>query len=272
MAHADDERDPAPREAPRPRATADGSLTLYDPAFAQTYHSDRGAWAETVHVFLGASGVAERLAAGRPAHVVEVGLGTGLNLLATLDAALAGGAELHYRALELRPPPVAAVRALGYGRHLRRPELADAWLAVLADLDEHGRPGAVHRVPDALLPTGARLEVALGDATSDADGTPSAAAAAVLEPGWADAVYHDAFNPDASPALWSDAFLGACARALAPGGAWVSYSVAGAVRRRLAGHGLRVEKRPGPAGGKREMLTAVRPREAASGPTASPRR
>jgi tRNA U34 5-methylaminomethyl-2-thiouridine-forming methyltransferase MnmC len=216
--------------------------------------------------------VAERLAARRATRVLEVGLGTGLNLLATLDAALAGGAALHYRALELRPPPVAAVRALDHGRHLRRPDLADAWLAALADLAERGRTGTLHRVPDALLPPGTTLEVALGDATSDAAGTPSAAAAALLEPGWADAVYHDAFSPDASPELWSDAFLGACARTLAPGGAWVSYSVAGAVRRRLAGHGLRVEKRPGPAGGKREMLVALRPREAASDPTASPRR
>lgn len=288
MAHADD----APNGSSELRATADGSLTLYDPVAGQTYHSDRGAWAETVHVFLGASGVAERLAAGHAARVVEVGLGTGLNLLATLDAALAGGARLHYRALELRPPPVATVRALAYGRHLRRPELADAWLAVLADLAEHGRPASVHRVPDALLPPGTTLEVALGDATSGAGGAtegaggatagagdetpgaggaPSAAASALLEPGWADAVYHDAFSPDASPGMWSDAFLGACARALAPGGAWVSYSVAGAVRRRLAGHGLRVEKRPGPVGGKREILVAVRPREASSDPMASPR-
>lgn len=280
MAPADDERDAptdaatdaAPGRSLGMRTTSDGSRTLYDPVAAQTYHSERGAWAETVHVFLGASGVAERLAAGRAAHVVEVGLGTGLNLLATLDAALAGGARLHYRALELRPPPLAVVRALAFGRRLRRPELADAWLDVLADLLEHGRPGAVRRVPDPLLPPGTTLEVALGDATSDAAGAPSAAAAALLEPGWADAVYHDAFGADASPALWSDGFLGACARALAPGGAWVSYSVAGAARRRLAGHGLRVEKRPGPVGGKREMLVAVRPREAASGPTASPRR
>ena len=261
-----------PQAGPEPRATADGSLTLYDPAAGQTYHSGRGAWTETLHVFLGASGMAERLAAGRAGRVVEVGLGTGLNLLATLDAAAFGGAALHYRALELRPPRVATVRTLDFGRHLRRPELADAWLAVLADLAEHGRPGAVHRVPSGLLPPGTTLEVALGDATSGPTGAPSPAASSLLEPGWADAIYHDAFSPDASPGLWSDVFLGACARSLAPGGTWVSYSVAGTVRRRLTGHGLRVEKLPGPVGGKREMLRAVRPREAASDPTASPRR
>lgn len=265
---------------PTLRATGDGSLTLFDPATGESYHSDRGAWSETLHVFLGASGVADRLADGRTTHVVEVGLGTGTNLLATLDAAIAGDAKLHYRALELRPPPVDAVRALDLGRRLARPELEAAWLDVLTELHaaadrDARRAGAPHRggtdAPHAFaFPGGATLEVALDDAATD-DG-PSPLAAAALEAGWAHAVFHDAFSPGTSPELWTDAFLGACARALAPGGAWVSYTVAGVVRRSLAGHGLRVEKLPGPPGGKREMARAVRPRAPASGPTGSPTR
>ncbi len=270
------------------RPTADGSLTLYDPAVDQTYHSGRGAIAEARHVYLGASGAARRLAEGEELRVLEVGLGSGMNLLLTLDAARSGGARLHYRALERRPPPAQQVRRLDLGRFLDHPELVDAWLEVVEDLrgrDSRGRDlrgrAAPHetgpgRDDPALasyqLPGGALLEVALGSATAGPAGHPASAAAAVLAPGWADALYHDAFSPAASPELWSEAFLRACASALAPGGVWVSYTVAGAVRRRLQAAGLEPVKLAGPPGGKREMCRAVKPRGSGSAPTAWPTR
>lgn len=233
--------------------TADGSRTLRDGRIDQTYGSGRGALAEARHVFLQASGVAERLAAGRPTRVLEVGLGTGLNLLISADAAVTAGAELHYRGLERNLPPASLLRRLGYGRHLRHPEIAAAWAdlrAALPDADEE--PEATPRrwapPPEALGP-GVTLEVALGDATR----------ARTLEEGsWAHAIYHDAFSPDVAPELWSAGFLARLAHALAPGGTLVSYTVKGEVRRRLLEIGLRVQKLPGPPGGKREMLRASR--------------
>src|SRR6056297_701456 len=282
------------------RSTADGSLTLYDPAVDQTFHSDRGAIAEARYVYLGASGAAERLAVGDALRVFEVGLGSGMNLLLTLDAAMSGGARLHYRALERRPPPAEQVRRMDLGRFLDRPELVEAWLEVLTDLraretwareararEMHGRealgreahhetgPEPERREPSLAsyeLPGDALLEVALGNATAGAAGPPVGPATAAMEPGWADAWYHDAFSPSASPELWSEAFLSACARALAPGGVWVSYTVAGAVRRRLQAAGLVTAKLAGPPGGKREMCRAVKPRESGSDPTAWPTR
>ncbi|MDR9391064.1 MAG: tRNA (5-methylaminomethyl-2-thiouridine)(34)-methyltransferase MnmD [Trueperaceae bacterium] len=245
--------------------TDDGSATLWSDAAQQTYHSGRGALAEARHVFLAGSGVADRLAdpsggAGRPLHVLEVGLGTGLNLLLTLDAQARRRPPhpLIYRALEAATPDPALVDRLGYEAHLHAPSLAAAWRAVLTDLHARGAPPGPPD-PYAFAPApDARLEVALGPAT-DARGAPHGAAATALAPGTLDAIYHDAFSPDASPALWSEAFLAACARALRPGGRWVSYTVAGAVRRRLAAAGLDVRKAPGPPGGKREMTVATRP-------------
>jgi tRNA U34 5-methylaminomethyl-2-thiouridine-forming methyltransferase MnmC len=253
------------------RTTADGSRTLFDVDAGQTLHSEHGAASEARHVFLEASGASARLARGRPTRVLEVGLGVGLNLLVSADAARAGGTELHYRALDLRLPAPEEVAALELGRTVRDPDLASRWRELLEQL-RGGRDGGTDAILRGTLAPGVRLELALGEATAGPDAAPSEAAAALLEPGWAHAVYHDAFSPAATPELWSDAFLGACARCLAPGGTWVSYSVAGAVRRRLAGHGLRPEKLPGPPGGKREMLRAVRPRGSRSGPRASPRR
>ena len=249
-----------PHEPLELRRTADGSRTLFDPAVGQTFHSERGARSETEHVFLRGSGLLDRLGAGRTLHVVEIGLGSGANLLATWQAARHAGAFLAYRAIERRPPPVDVVRSLGLEESLDESELLSAWLAVLDEL--RGPTGPADPAYRTFTPAGGlELGVALGDAAGGPGGAPSDAAARVLQPGWADAIYHDAFSRNASPELWSEAFLGACARALAPGGAWVSYSVAGDVRRRLVAAGLTVRKRPGPPGGKKEMLRADRPNE-----------
>lgn len=268
----------ATAELPEVRTTADGSSTLFDPVAGQTYHSERGAHTETQHVFLRGSGLLEALHPGRTARVVEVGLGTGANLLASWDAARLAGARLHYRGLEVRPPAVEAVRTLHLGASLEHPDLLDLWLGILEELERATHARAEHAPAAHARSLHARarssqeprwhtftpspdlhLEVALGDATLGPDGAPSGAAARALEADWAEAIYHDAFSRDATPRLWSAPFLTACARALAPGGAWVSYSVAGDVRRRLTAAGLIVRKQPGPPGGKREMLHARRP-------------
>ena len=240
----DDDGGASPGDEPLVETTADGSLTLRDVRLDQTYHSGHGALAEARHVFLDGSGAHERLASGRATRVLEVGLGTGLNLLLTADAAVTAGAELHYRALDTRLPSAALLRALDHGRHLVHPDLAASWLAL------RGTSLARHGIVSLTLARGVQLDVSLGDATR---------ARTLEEPGWAHAIYHDAFSPDAAPGLWSERFLARLAHALAPGGVLVTYSVKGEVRRRLAALGLHVEKAPGPPGGKREMLRAVRP-------------
>jgi tRNA U34 5-methylaminomethyl-2-thiouridine-forming methyltransferase MnmC len=93
-----------------------------------------------------------------------------------------------------------------------------------------------------------------GRATLVAEGAAATAAEAPY-----DAVYLDPFSPEVNPDPWRPAVLAALAARLAPGGALVSYSVRGSVRRALAAAGLDVRKVAGPAGGKREVLRARRP-------------
>lgn len=235
--------------------TADGSRTLFHAAAAQTYHSRHGALSEARHVFLEASGVSARLGRGQPARVLEMGLGTGLHLLLCADAALASGAPLHYRAIERMPPGPDVLRTLGYDRHLARPGVNEAWIRARAALDD--RPGHARswRLPAGTLAPDVTVEIALGEAFPGEDAV-SDAAEALLEPGWAHAVFHDAFSPGANPEAWRPHVLGRLAATLAPGGALVSYTVAGPVRRALAAHGLEVHKRAGPPGGKRHTLLA----------------
>lgn len=243
--------------------TADGSRTLFDPVTRQTYHSHHGALQEAREVFLAASGVAERLAAGRETHVLEVGLGTGLNLLACADAATTHGAHLHYRALERRPPDPDVLTALDHGRHLAHPELASAWIGARTALADTRRTPRPWRIAEETFDRGITVEVALGEAFAG-DGTFTPPAGALLTPGWAHAIFHDAFSPAANPEAWCPRVLARLASVLAPGGALVTYTVAGAVRRALATAGLDVHKRPGPMGGKRHTLVARAPDGSAS--------
>lgn len=71
-----------------------------------------------------------------------------------------------------------------------------------------------------------------------------------------DAVYLDGFSPAVNPAMWSEQTLAQVAQRCHPGTRLASYTVAGAVRRRLAALGFAVEKCPG-LPPKRHRLQAV---------------
>jgi tRNA U34 5-methylaminomethyl-2-thiouridine-forming methyltransferase MnmC len=225
-----------------PRETADGSLTLYSARYGEAMHSAFGAVSEARWVFLQGSGVAARLSKRQATRVLEVGFGTGLNFFLTADEARRKRARLDYTALEHTLVDADTVRTLGYDRHLSTDVLEDYLSAreALPPQPETGRY-ALEIVP------GVTLTLVLGDARG-----------AAWE-GHFHAVYHDAFSPEANPELWDVAFLSRLAEALEPAGKLASYCVKGEVRRRLQALGLETAKRPGPPGGKREVLVATRP-------------
>lgn len=229
--------------------TADGSATLYSACYAQTFASRRGALTESRQVFLENSGVAARFGARLGAgtdtvRVLEVGFGTGLNFFVTAQACLqTPGARLDYTALEQTLLDAATVGGLGYAAQVG--EIAEAYVSWRDGVQAtDGAQVFEHKSDHAAV----RLELLLGEATTQ-----------TLPTGTFHAVYHDAFSPEVNPELWTEAFLAHLTAALLPGGTLVSYCVQGAVRRRLQGLGLEVGKRPGPAGGKREVLVAHRP-------------
>ena len=226
--------------------TADGSLTLHSARYDQTYHSHHGALTEARYVYLNGAEVGARLLRGDPTDVLEVGFGLGLNALLTLTQP--GPGALRYTALEHDLLPTELLTALGYHDLLDDPNgVIPRW----HDARRHlGDPPPATGAPSwALTPT-RHLTLQLGDALDTAPHLPEATY---------HAVYHDAFSPDANAELWTPDFLGHLFRLTHPGGLLVTYCVKGVVRRALAEVGYEVHKRPGPPGGKREVLTARRP-------------
>lgn len=64
--------------------TEDGSATLFVPELNEHYHSVKGARTESQHIFIDMGLKAS--ATARP-HILEIGFGTGLNALLTLETA-----------------------------------------------------------------------------------------------------------------------------------------------------------------------------------------
>ena len=219
------------------RRTADGSATLFVPALNEHYHSQHGARQESAHVFI-RQGLAPLLpaaaATGQPLRILEIGLGTGLNALLTLEAAQAAGAAIAYDGLETFPLPPVVVAAL-------QPE----W-------DERGTPikelfAALHAapwdVPVALLPG---FQLCKWHQSLQA---------ATLPASHYHLLYFDAFAPEKQPELWTEAVFAQLYAAAAPGAVLVSYCAQGQFRRNLRAAGWLTEKLPGPPG-KREMTRA----------------
>jgi tRNA U34 5-methylaminomethyl-2-thiouridine-forming methyltransferase MnmC len=233
--------------------TADGSKTLHSERYAQTFHSDKGAVTESKHVFLESSEVAPELRAGESVSVLEVGFGTGLNFFLTADVALKHGAKLAYTALEQTLLSASVIQQLGYEQYLENKGVLETYLAFRQSLPEEVENGQYMFEHETL-----KLELLIGEATTnilDANMLDTS----VIGTNIFDAIYQDAFSPEANPELWSESFFAKLRDALRPGGKLTTYSVKGDVRRALQKVGFKVEKRPGPPGGKREMLLATKP-------------
>ena len=219
------------------RVTADGSATLFVPALNEHYHSQHGARQESAHVFIrhGLVPLLEAAAgAARPLRILEIGLGTGLNALLTLEASQAAGAFVEYDGLETFPLPPAVVAALQPEWNQRGTPLRELFAAL------HAAPWGA---PVELLP-GFQLRK-LHQSLQEA----------ALPANYYDLIYFDAFAPEKQPELWTEAIFTQLYAAAAPGAVLSSYCAQGQFRRNLRAASWLTEKLPGPPG-KREMTRA----------------
>jgi tRNA U34 5-methylaminomethyl-2-thiouridine-forming methyltransferase MnmC len=98
--------------------TDDGSHTIAIPEMHVTYHSKHGAINESMHIFVN-EGLrfcinANKQLSHQQINIFEVGFGTGLNALLSLNEAIRFNQKINYETIELYPLLIEEVNHLNY--------------------------------------------------------------------------------------------------------------------------------------------------------------
>lgn len=214
--------------------TGDGSITLHLPDWGEQYHSKHGAIAEARHVFV-KSGLRHYLEhnAVDTLSLLEIGFGTGLNALLTVQQFENRSQSCQYVALEAYPLALDEISQLNYCEELQ------------IDKEHYLR---LHTVPWEQ-----RSEI-----TNNFNITKRKQFFSDFsEENAYNLIYFDAFGARVQPELWTEEIFRKMFVGLKDSGVLVTYSAKGSVRRAMQAVGFIVERLPGPPG-KREMLRATK--------------
>ncbi|QBO59273.1 tRNA (5-methylaminomethyl-2-thiouridine)(34)-methyltransferase MnmD [Chryseobacterium salivictor] len=218
------------------KTTSDGSKTLYINDLNENYHSHHGALQEAQHVFID-NGL--NLIKNCNINILELGFGTGLNVLVTIDEFLKTDKShvIHYFTLEKYPINEREVNELDYGSIFHKTEMQEIYQRIHASNWNE----TVEILPQFFL---TKYHCDFFEIKN-------------LDFPEIDLVYFDCFGARVQPDLWEKPLFEMVANTMKPGGLLTTYSSKGSVRRILEELGFNVEKKAGPPG-KREMINAVK--------------
>ena len=209
--------------------TDDGSHSLISPLFGEMYHSKHGAMQETQTVFIQAGFEAMDMPIIR---ILEIGMGTGLNLFMTYLAWLKRSPRptVQYIAYEAYPVTADLYTSLNFADTLGATEQTPILQQI--HMAEWGK---AFTIADGFT-IEKRQETFQNIALKDA----------------VDLIYYDAFAPTTQPELWEVPMMQKMYDALSPKGILTTYCAKGVFKRTLKSVGFTVEALAGPKG-KREM-------------------
>ena len=249
--------------------TDDGSATLFVPELNEHYHSTKGARTESQHIFIN---MGLKASDSPSPHILEIGFGTGLNAWLTLEEAERSGRNVHYTGLELYPLEWQMVEQLGYiGKENDEHSAINSGQQAAIDLFR-----AIHTSPweeeISFTPhfTLCKIQADVNEWIMDNEQWTinrtitqhsHSPLAIIHSPSSFDVIYFDAFAPEKQPEMWSQELFNRLYVLLNEGGILTTYCAKGVIRRMLQAAGFTVERLPGPPGGKREILRALKPKE-----------
>lgn len=215
----------------RLRITDDGSHTIYSDEAGENYHSSFGAIQESEHIFIDAGLKTVTDKKLKRVRILEIGTGTGLNILLTYLWSVKNRMSVEYHGYEPFPIKKSEVLTLNYPKQLN----IDSSLLMSIHNNVHGSVNLSERFKLCMNKT--------------------AIAEAVLLSNLYNVVFFDAFSPQAQPEMWTFDIFKEIYRSLKQGGVLTTYSCKGSVKRALKESGFDIEKLPGPPG-KREFIRA----------------
>jgi tRNA U34 5-methylaminomethyl-2-thiouridine-forming methyltransferase MnmC len=218
--------------------TADGSKTIHLPDWNENYHSNHGALQEAKHVFIqhGFEFLASTL---DQISILEVGFGTGLNAILTLEAAEKFQLKTEYIGVEAFPVSETEIEALNYIDLFEKESLKTNYKQL-------------HTIPwDEKKSISTYFQLEKKETKIEQ---------LALKSNSLDLIYFDAFGPRVQSELWEIPIFESLFKALKPAGTLVTYCAKGQVKRNLKSVGFNIESLPGPPG-KREMTRATKPNE-----------
>ena len=212
--------------------TADGSNSIFIAEMNESYHSMHGAIQEADHVFI-SNGLAH--VESEKVRVFELGFGTGLNAILSLDYGLKSGKQIQYDAIDAYPVENKVIEQLNYTSLIEGDYKSEFDRMHYSEWDEnieimkHFKLRKIHyRIQDHKFRK-ERYNI----------------------------IYFDAFGPKAQPDMWLPEVLNKMYEALTKGGMLLTYCAQGQFRLNLRSIGFKVEILKGPPG-KREMTRAIR--------------
>ena len=213
-------------------ATSDGSNTLFHESLDETYHSVHGALGESLHVYIN-NGLKRVPTELKTINILEIGFGTGLNALLSIDHQ-APDTNINYYSIEAFPLSEVLLNSY-YQGFSEKPKSLEALIKLihsqgLQTINEHFEFKLI--------------ESKLEDLQLQEYSFPAF-----------DLVYFDAFAPSKQPEMWSFEILKKVSDSMAENGLFVSYCSQGQFKRNLKELGFEIECPPGPFG-KREITVA----------------
>ncbi|WP_294312948.1 tRNA (5-methylaminomethyl-2-thiouridine)(34)-methyltransferase MnmD [uncultured Chryseobacterium sp.] len=218
------------------KTTNDGSKTLFINELNENYHSHHGALQEAKHVFI-KNGL--NLINHYEINILELGFGTGLNVLVTINEYLKTDKShvINYFTLEKYPVNEAEINDLAYYDLFDNPEFKNIYQKIhLADWEKSTE-----------IIKGFNLKKIQCDFFDLKN----------IDLPAINLVYYDCFGARVQPDLWEKPLFEMVSDKMAVNGLLTTYSSKGSVRRILRDLNFQVEKKHGPPG-KREMINAVK--------------
>lgn len=213
----------------------DGSHTIELMGMNEQYHSTHGAIQESKHVYIN-HGLERKALYQKEIHILEVGMGTGLNVLLSWIYAKKNALKIYYHAIEAFPISKELWSQLNYTQKLELPNSKEIFNKI------HSSPWdeKINLDKDFVL-------VKMVETIQESS----------LAENAFDIVYFDAFNPDLEPNLWTEEVFQKIYNCMKSNGVLTTYSTKGKVKRAMKSCGFTIEKKPGPPG-KREILNAIK--------------